>query len=391
MKLEIDREKILPTLSLVSGVVERKQTLPILGHLCFDMHKGKLMIVGTDVDIEVSDPIDGLDGDEGAFTVSMQKIYDLVRLLPEKAVIAFQYDSDKGQVVVTSGRSRYTLKTLNPGEFPRITAADWQERFQIGQVTLRNLLQKTAFAMAVHDVRYYLNGVLFRLSSDKLYAIATDGHRLAQSYEDVSLELSEDREIIVPRKAIAEIKRFLGIDDDAGRGDGGESADGSADGGDDHAEVTVEINPTHLKLSKPGTVLITTLIDGKFPEFKQVLETEMKVEVDINRLEFIDVLTRAAVLTTDDSGFRGVKLHLEDNVLRVTASNREHEEAVEEMAVVYDGEAVESGYNVSYLQDVARASDSEQLELHLQGNDGLSIVREPGDERTIWLTMPMRI
>ena len=369
MKLTIDRANILPTLSLVSSVVEKRQTVPILSNLLFDLNAGKLRITGTDLEVEISETLDGVEGDDGTFTISTQKILDIARMLPEKSRISFKHDKDK--MTVTSGRSRYTLKTLPPAEFPKIETGNWEERFKIKQLTLKSLLDKTAFAMAVQDVRYYLNGVLFELSGKQLRAIATDGHRLAQSDVDIDLDLSETRELIVPRKAIAEINRFIDEDEET--------------------EITVEMSRNHLKLSKQETVLITNLIDGKFPEFKEVLENVLPIVVSVNRVEFIDTLNRAAVLTTTTDRFRGVKIDLEEGMLRVTAKNQEQEEAVEEMAVEYKGESVESGYNVVYLIDAARASDSESIELHLQGKDGLCVIKQPKDERTIWLIMPMRI
>ena len=369
MKLKIDRAKILPTLSLVSSVVEKRQTLPILSNLFLDLSEGKLRVVGTDLEVEISETINEVKGDDGSFTVSTQKILDIARMLPEKAAISFKQEKDK--VVVTSGRSRYTLKTLPAEDFPRIETGNWEERFKIKQLTLKALLDKTAFAMAVQDVRYYLNGVLLELSGKRLRAIATDGHRLAQSDVDIDLDLSETRELIVPRKAISEINRFIDEDEET--------------------ELTVEMSRNHLKLSKQETVLITNLIDGKFPEFKGVLENKLDIVVSVNRSEFIDTLNRAAVLTATNDRFRGVKLTLEDGVLRVTASNQEQEEAVEEMAVEYKGDAVEIGYNVVYLIDAARASNSKNVELHLQGNDGICVIKQPDDERTTWLIMPMRI
>ncbi len=369
MKLKIDRAKILPTLSLVSSVVEKRQTLPILSNLFLDLNEGKLRVVGTDLEVEISETINEVRGDNGSFTVSTQKILDIARMLPEKAVISFKQDKDK--VVVTSGRSRYTLKTLPAEDFPRIETGNWEERFKIKQLTLKSLLDKTAFAMAVQDVRYYLNGVLLELSGKRLRAIATDGHRLAQSDVDIDLDLSETRELIVPRKAISEINRFIDEDEET--------------------ELTVEMSRNHLKLSKQETVLITNLIDGKFPEFKGVLENKLDIVVSVNRSEFIDTLNRAALLTATNDRFRGVKLTLEDGVLRMTASNQEQEEAVEEMAVEYKGDTVEIGYNVVYLIDAARASTSENVELHLQGNDGICVIKQPDDERTTWLIMPMRI
>ncbi len=367
MNIKIARADLLPTLTLVSSVVEKRQTLPILANLYFNHTDGKLNIVGTDLEVEISESIGGVQGDNGSFTLSSRKILDITRMLPEKSVISLKRDSDN--VIVSSGRSRYTLKTLDAGDFPRIEANTWEERFKINQLSLKSLLGKTAFAMAVQDVRYYLNGVLFELGQGTLRAIATDGHRLAQTDVDISLETEQGRQIIVPRKAIAEINRFL-------------------DDGDDK-ELTIEINKNHLKLSKDETILITKLIDGKFPEFKDVLETELNIMLIVNRAEFIETMNRAAVLTTDR--FKGVKIVLEPGVLRITANNPEQEEAVEEMEIDYSGEKIETGYNVSYLIEAARVIGTENLELHLQGNDGICIIKQPEDKRSTWLVMPMRI
>jgi len=224
MNFKIDRSDFLPVLNLVSSVVEKRQTLPILANLYFNLFEGDLNIVGTDLEVEISENIKGVEGEDGAFTLSSRKILDITRMLPENAVISLKRDSDN--VIVSSGRSRYTLKILEADDFPRIEANDWEERFKINQLSMKTLLDKTAFAMAVQDVRYYLNGVLFELEQNRLRAIATDGHRLAQTDVDISLDSKDNRQLIVPRKAIAEINRFLD--------------------GNDESELTVEINKNHV-------------------------------------------------------------------------------------------------------------------------------------------------
>jgi len=367
MNIKIERTQLLPALNLVGSVVEKRQTLPILANLFFNLQDGKLRMVGTDLEVEISENIDGVQGDNGSFTVSARKILDICRMLPENAAISLKSDGDK--VIVSSGRSRYTLKTLEANDFPRIEAGNWEERFKIKQPLLKSLLDKTSFAMAVQDVRYYLNGILFELAHQRLRAIATDGHRLAQSEVDIEFENQELRQLIVPRKAIAEINRFLD--------------------GEDESELTIEISKNHLKLTRGETVLITKLIDGKFPEFKGVLETELTTVVTVDRSEFIEKMNRASVLTTER--FKGVKVVLDNDVMRITANNPEQEEAVEEMVLDYKGDVVETGYNVSYLIDSARVIGSEKLELHLQGNDGICIIKQPDDARSTWLIMPMRI
>ncbi len=367
MNIKIDRAALLPTLTLVSSVVEKRQTLPILANLYFGLEDGRLTMVGTDLEVEISESLENVEGDNGSFTVSTRKVLDICRMLPDEAVINFKSDGEK--VIVTSGRSRYTLKVLPAEEFPRIEASNWEERFKINDINLKSLLDKTSFAMAVQDVRYYLNGILFELGQNSLRAIATDGHRLAQSEEGIDLSVDALRQIIVPRKAVAEISRFIGSTDDS--------------------EITMEISKNHLRLNRGNTTLITKLIDGKFPEFKGVLETKMSADISVNRSEFIETLTRAAVLTTDR--FKGVKIQLSEGTLSVTANNPEQEEALEEMAVEYTGETIETGYNVSYLTDAAKVISGDSVNMKFQGNDGICILNQPEDDVSVWLVMPMRI
>ncbi|MGR3913301.1 MAG: DNA polymerase III subunit beta [Gammaproteobacteria bacterium] len=371
MNIKLDREKIFPTLSRAGSVVEKRQTLPMLAHLHFGLHGGNLTVVGTDMEVEISELVGDIAGEDGAFTVPMQKILDIIRMFPENAPISF--DVQKNKVVVTSARSRYTLNTLSPDDFPRIPTENWEERFKVSQLALKALLDKTAFAMAVSDVRYYLNGVLVELEGKQLRAIATNGHRLAQSDIDIELDAGEARKLIVPRKAILEINRFI-----------------AADEGED-AELSVEINPNHLKLSKSGMTFISKLIDGKFPEFKGVFEKEADVIVSVDRLELLDVLSRAAVLVTSGDQGKGVQITLEEGTMRITGKNMEQEEAVEEISVQYTGKPVEAGYNVEYLIDVMRAAGDEMIEFHIRASDGVCILKQPDDKRTLWLIMPVRL
>lgn len=371
MKLSINREKSLPSLNLVSTVVERKQTLPILSNLFFELKKGNLRLIGTDLEVEVSEIIAEVKGDDGSFTSSTEKILNIARMLPEKSDINMK--QEKKKVILTSGKTRYTLQTLPADEFPRIEAGDWQERIKISQGDLRKLLQKTSFAMAVQDVRYYLNGVLLQVSAKQLRAIATDGHRLAQSDVKIKLDISETQELIIPRKAIMVINQLLDHD------------------GNDDAEVTLEFSKNHLRITKNKTTLITKLIDGKFPEFKGVLENKADVVLSVDRKEFMDTLNRVAILTDATDRFRGVKLQLEKGTMKITAHNVGQEEAEETMEVDYKGELLENGYNVTYLTDVTQASDSKTIELHIQKSDGVCILKQPDDKQTVWLVMPMRI
>lgn len=389
MKITVDREQILPTLSLVSSVVEGKETtLPMLSNLYFNLKDGVLDVVGTDMEMEISQAVSGVKGDNGEFTVSTKKFHDIVRILPENASITIKQEKND-RAVITSGRSRYTLRTLPATEFPRIVTENWEERLKVSQAALRNLLERTSFAMAVQDVRYYLNGVLFQLTSKQLRSIATDGHRLAQADMDTDLEVKEMRELIIPRKAVQEINRFLGGEPADGEEEGGDGDGGNGAGADEDVELILEMNQNHLKLTRDNTVLITKLIDGKFPEYKGVLENKFNLIVSADCNEFIGALSRVAILTTKNH--RGVKINLDKGEMKITTTNQEQEDAEDQMSVKYSGKAVENGYNVDYLIDVARVCREDKIELHLQESEGICILKQPGDERTIWLVMPMRL
>ncbi len=367
MNIKIARNDLLLMLNLVTSVVEKRQTLPILANIFFNLSDGELTLVGTDLEVEMSVKIKDVVGDNGSFTTSSRKILDIARNLPENADISMKVDS--GKMLITSARSRYTLKTLEATEFPRLETTNWEERFKINQLSLKSLLDKTAFSMGVRDVRYYLNGVLFELSENRLRTIATDGHRLAQAEADIRLESKAGRELIVPRKAIAEMSRFLDSED--------------------NQEVTLEINKNHLKLTKGETILITKLIDGKFPEFKEVLETEPNISLAVNRTEFIETMTRVAILTSDQ--FMGVKITLEPGIMRITTKTPEQEEAVEELEIDYNEEEIKAGYNVNYLINIARVIETENICLFFQGSDGICIIKQPEDDRSTWLVMPLRL
>ena len=342
------------------------------------MAGGKLTLVGTDIEMEISETIDDVQGGDCEFTLSSRKISDIVRILPEDAVIRVELDKDRA--LVSSGRIRYTLNTLDAEFFPRITGEKWEERFRISQRALKTIFDKTAFAMGVQDVRYYLNGLSMEMQENKVKALAADGHRLAQTSTDVTLASNEERQVIVPRKAVKEITRFLD--------------------GDDESELVIEVNSNHLKVTwgksvqpdnteRPASVLITKLIDGKAPEYKSVLETELNIVIRVNRAGFLETLTRAAVLTTDHE--KGVKITMQQNNMRIATRNNENEESVEELEIDYDGAGFEAGYNISYLIEAARAVTTEDVDLHFQGNEGLCVMKQPGDERSVWLVMPRRL
>lgn len=367
MNITIERSKLLPALNLVTNVVEKKQTLPILSNLHVSLVDNQLTLVGTDLEVEISGSIANVEGENATTTVSARLILDIVRMLPEHAVISLIRDDSN--LTVSSGRSRYTLRTLEADDFPRIEVHNWEERFKINAITLKKLLDKTAFAMAVQDVRFYLNGLLFELKDNNLRSIATDGHRLAQTDTSISLDSTDTRKLIIPRKGITEITRFLDVGEDM--------------------ELTLEMNKNHLKVTKGKTMLITKLIDGNFPEFKEVLETDIKVSVVLDRQKLTQTLNRISVLTANQ--FKGAKVVLESGTMRITTTNPDNEEALEELELAYSGEKLTTGYNLHYLIEATRAVSTDEIEMHFQGNNGICIIREPGDQQSVWLVMPMRM
>lgn len=357
----------MPALSLVISVVEKRQTLPILANLYMALQEGVLTLVGTDLEVEIAETLRGVEGEDGICTVTSRKLFDICRMLPENAEISFRKEQDN--MLVKSGRSRFTLKTLPAEEFPRIETDNWEERIRIDRLQFKQLLDKTSFSMATQDVRYYLNGVMLELDDKKLTAVATDGHRLSQSEMKLGITINNERQIIVPRKAVQEINRFL----EAG----------------EEEEITLEINRNQVKLTRGETILITKLLEGKYPEYKSILETELQHTLLLERLPLLNMLSRAAVLTNDR--FRGVRMDVEDDVMTVNAHNPEHEEAEDRIAVDYQGEKIEAGFNVTYMIEALRVIPSDFVELSIQDNDSICYLQKPGDDKSLWLIMPMRL
>lgn len=366
MKLTIERDQLLRPLGLVTGVVERRQTLPILSNVFLSLDDGVLTLIGTDLEVEVNYKIGVIEGDDGQCTVTARKLLDICRALPETATVTLEKTGDV--VKVASGRSRFTLQSLPPDDFPRLETDDWEERAKLMQGVLRRLLEKTSFSMAQQDVRYFLNGVLFELEGDRVRTVATDGHRLAKSEASLEVSFDRPRQAIVPRKAVLELGRFLDDSED---------------------EVTVEINPNHMKLTKSDSVLTTKLIDGKFPDYQAVMAQVLERKLLTDRSQFHDVLARTSVLTNEK--FRGVRFGLSAGVLEVTAHNPEQEEASDELAIEYDGEAVEIGFNVTYLMDALRAIDGKNVEMEFQDGNSGALLHAPDDAETLYLIMPMRL
>lgn len=366
MKVKIERDRLLRPLSHVSGVVEKRQTLPILGNVYMKQSQGTLTLVGTDLETEVMTRVEEVEGEDGECTVTARKFYDICRMLPEEATINLVNEGDR--TIITSGRSRFILQSLPAADFPRLEAEKWEDTIEIKQQDLRGLLDRTAFAMAQQDVRYYLNGCLLEVSPDGLRVVATDGHRLAKTEQAMAIDVETRCMAIIPRKAVTELLRFLEENDET---------------------VVLDVNPNHVRVSAGVWVFITKLIDGRFPDYEKVIPPSLSIHLVVDRNEFFDILARTSILTNEK--FRGVRLLLKPGVMVVMANNPEQEEAVDEMAVDYDGQEVEIGFNVGYLMDALRALSSDQVDLGLQDPNSSCTINVPQELSTLYLVMPMRI
>ncbi len=369
MKLEVDRDTFLNPLLAVQGVIERRQTLPVLGNVLIATGDGELSITATDMEIELQarSQVDGVA--EGQITVPARKLIDICRTLAPEAKIRFELDGQRVRLI--SGRSRFVLSTLPAIEFPATDPPADELNFSIPQLELKQLLELTQFAMAQQDVRYYLNGLLLEISSDYLRAVATDGHRLAAA--DLVTEIpgvNEVRQIIVPRKAILELQRLLGT-------------------GDEAASITVGANA--IRLSVGGVRLTSKLIDGKFPDYTRVIPQLEKCDkqIAVDRQQLIGCLNAASVLSNDK--YRAVRLALEPSILRVVANNPEQEEAEVELEIDYDGEPMEIGFNVNYMIQALNVLPTETARLCLTDASSSCLLLAGDREDCRYVVMPMRL
>lgn len=367
MKFTMRRENLLKPLQAVQGVVERRQTLPILANFLLTIADGRLSVTGTDMELELVASTELPDAEAGEVTVPARKLVDICRSLPEDGEIHLELDGERAQV--RCGRSRFTLATLPAVDYPSTDSLSGELRVTVKEGQLRRLLELTHFAMAHQDVRYYLNGLLLDIGEGVLRAVATDGHRLAIA--EIPVETGDTaRQVIVPRKAISELLRLLG------RGD---------------EEITMEVGSNAIQITLPEVRLTSKLIDGKFPDYRRVVpkaeDSDKTVVVDRERVR--QALTRAAILSNDK--YRAVRLCLEPNVLRVVANNPEQEEAEDEVEVVYEGEALEIGFNVSYLIDALTALPGEEAEIHLGDASSSCLITPKGEGDCQYVVMPMRL
>jgi DNA polymerase-3 subunit beta len=365
MKLMAEREKLLAPLQAVMGVVERRQTMPVLANVLLSVRAGQLSITATDLEVELVSATEVAVQDGGDITVPGRKFLDILRALPEKTSVGLSVEGEK--VVIKAARSRFSLATLPAMDFPVIDDINAQQAVQIPRKELLRLLEKTHFSMAQQDVRYYLNGMLLEIDGSLLRAVATDGHRLALCEAALASKAMVSQQVIVPRKGVLELQRVL-------------TAEGTA-------EIAVGTNHVRAQI---GDVRFTSkLIDGRFPEYSRVIPAAAANAIKADRDVLRQALQRTAILSNEK--YRGIRITVKSNALTVQAHNPEQEEAEEEIEVSYLGSDLEVGFNVNYLLDALAAIDGQEVELGLTDSNSSCLIRSPGNATARYVVMPMRL
>ena len=373
--LKAPQDKLLAALQAVSGIVERRHTLPILANVMLRKQGPECEFTTSDLEIQVRTRAE-MGGDAGDFsiTVGARKLIDILRTLPGDQIVTLSAAQNK--LTLQGGKSRFTLQTLPADDFPLVQeAADFGPTFSVPQKTLKHLIDQVHFAMAVHDIRYYLNGILFVAEGHTLTLVATDGHRLALAQATLDVEIPK-QEVILPRKTVLELQRLL-------------KDSGKAAKDDEGALIEMGFATNQARFVFGGMEFVTKLVEGKFPDFNRVIPKNHRNHVTLGRAALLTSLQRAAILTSEK--FKGVRLNFETGLLKIASSNAEQEEAKEELEIDYDGPTIEIGFNVTYLMDVLSNMDQEMVTLSLQDAGSSALFTRPDDSGFKYVVMPMRI
>jgi DNA polymerase-3 subunit beta len=365
MKIVTNRETLLKPLQIVGGVVERRQTLPILANILINAEKGRLTVTATDLEVELRTAVDVETSSEADFTLPARKLIDICRALPEEAKLNIDIEGERA--VIKTGRSRFTLGVLPAQDYPNMEPSSAVHTFSISEGRLKGLIEKTHFAMAQQDVRYYLNGMLLEQDGDIVRTVATDGHRLALSEEKLDSE-SQVFQVILPRKAVLELGRMLT---------------------DSDQELQVQVGTNHVRITIGDTVFTSKLIDGKFPDYQKVIPKDTDKEVVVDRELMKQALQRTSILSNEK--YRGIRFNFKSGVLGLLAHNPEQEEAEEELEISYQGEEVAIGFNVGYLIEVFTVMTSNEVQMSLRDENSSCLIEAVGEGNSRYVVMPMRL
>jgi len=365
--LKAAQDQVLSVLQSVSGIVERRHTLPILANVLVRKTGDAVQFTTSDLEIQIRTSA-SLGGDAGDFstTIGARKLIDILRTMPSDQTVSLE--SSQNKIILKGGKSKFTLQTLAADDFPLVTeSANFGPVFSVPQKTLKALLQQVSFSMAVHDIRYYLNGILFVAQGKQLSLVATDGHRLAFTSAQLEVDVPK-QEVILPRKTVLELLRLLSEKD---------------------GDIEMQFASNQARFKFDGKEFVTKLVEGKFPDYNRVIPKSHKNSITVGKASLLTMLQRTAILTSDK--FKGVRINLDSGVLRVTSSNAEQEEAVDEIEVDYTGEAIEIGFNVSYLIDVLVNMEQDMVRMDLADSNSSVLVTIPENEFFKYVVMPMRI
>jgi DNA polymerase III subunit beta len=369
--LKTAQENILSALQAVAGIVERRHTLPILANVLIRKTGAQIELTTSDLEIQVRTSAE-LGGDAGNFatTVGARKLIDILRSMPADQIVTLTANQNK--LTLQGGKSRFTLQTLPSDDFPLVQeAADFGPAFSVPQKVLKGLINQVHFAMAVHDIRYYLNGILFVAEGKNLTLVATDGHRLALAQASLEVEIPK-QEVILPRKTVLELQRLLRDEKEA-----------------DESLIEMRFAGNQAKFGFSGMEFVTKLVEGKFPDYNRVIPKNHKNAVILGRAPFLASLQRAAILTSEK--FKGVRVNIDPGALRIASSNAEQEEAKEELEIDYGGDSIEIGFNVTYLIDALSNMSVEMIKLELQDTNSSALITVPEQAGFKYVVMPMRI
>ncbi len=365
--LKATQDKVLSVLQSVAGIVERRHTLPVLANVLIRKTGSSLQLTTSDLEIQIRTTAE-LDGDAGNFTttVGARKLIDILRTMPSDQTVSLE--SSQNKLMLKGGKSRFTLQTLPAEDFPLVQEApSFGPAFSVPQKTLKDLLNQVSFAMAVHDIRYYLNGILFVAEGQQLSLVATDGHRLAFASATLDVEVPR-QEVILPRKTVLELQRLLS---------------------DAEGAIEMQFASNQAKFSFGGMEFVTKLVEGKFPDYNRVIPKNHRNSVTLGRAPLLASLQRTAILTSEK--FKGVRLNLEPGLLRVASNNAEQEEAVDELDIDYGGDTIEIGFNVTYLIDALANMSQDMVKIDLQDSNSSALVTNPENDAFKYVVMPMRI
>jgi len=366
MNIQISRGELLSALQSVIGVVERRQSLPILSNLLLEAKDDQLSIIATDLELQIERRVQVQNLKPGRITAPARKLHDICRGLPEGAMLSLE--STDGKLLLKSGRSRFSLATLPAEEFPVFSSDGGETQLTVTNRELKDLLSRTQFAMAQQDVRYYLNGLMIEIRPNRLRAVATDGHRLAMAELQRELPAQKDAQIILPRKTVLELQRLL---------DNTEN------------EVKLALTANQIQVELDDVRLTSKLIEGRFPDYERVIPEDSDKILRCERQKVRAALSRAAILSNEK--FRGVRLQISDEMLRIQTQNPEQEEAEEEVEINYNGAPLEIGFNVSYLLDALDAVEGDEFIFKLRGPDASGLIHDAAQASGKFVVMPMRL